>query len=989
MKTSKKLLCSLLMVLMCLTSVPVSGLVEADIFSISAAAVSYSGRCGDNAYWKYDKSTKTLTITGKGAIGDCHYDGEYVHGYYDLLEGDITTLIISDGITYIGDHAFSCNCSSSIKTLKIADSVKYIGAGAFWGAKIKELKLPAKLEEIGPEAFVDCENLKTLTIPDSVKTIGSGAFSSCTSLEEVTIGSGVTELYYAFGGCEKIKKFVIGKNVKTFDPEGWCGVPVTVAKGNKYFSTDKNGVLYNADKTKLIMYPDLLKLKTYTVPKSVKAISANAFSDGKYLEKVNVSNVEKIGVRAFSCSSIEEIVLGNKLQSVNDEAFYGCRYLKTVTIPASVTKIGKHAFLQSGTVKVAANNKKYSSDSLGVLFNKDKTTLIHFSERIKVKSYTIPDTVKVISDRAFAYNEYVENITFPKGLKRIEEFGAAADNLKSIYLYKDIEYIGEDAFSFCGKVRDLTIEEGSKAVICDGAFEYMGSLENISISSAITEVGYRAFDSSLPGEGKVHYADKILCNVYEGEKNLKIKEGTVSICVSAFEYSDVESITIPSSVRYISEGALGYIKTLKSITVDKNNKHFVVENGVLFNKDKTRLIKYASKSSATEYTVPKTVKTIDDYAFYSASKLKTINIGSNVEYINASMFEGTAMYYNIKVNGVYYYNKNAVDFFYGDVPGALRIKDGTKSVTLWETYFFLSDAVYIPKSVKLISSLPYNVYYEGSAEDWAKIKFVGRLADEVEYLNVKFNFNVNSHKHVYYKSISGADKCFSQITTTFTCPCGKSYSQLAGTYNYHIYTGEEKVTKQATQTSNGVKYSVCGSCGANWNKQVIPKIKSIELSYVNTKYNGKVKNPTVTVKDAYDYELLEGTDYTVKYSEGRKEIGKYYVTVTFKGDYSGTKKLSFNIYPEAPAAINLDSSKAGKVKVTWDAVKFASGYYIYCSKDGVNYEKVATVNSDKTSTTLSGLTSGGIYYFRVRAYTKVGDKTISGALSPFKTVIVQ
>ena len=60
-------------------------------------------------------------------------------------------------------------------------------------------------------------------------------------------------------------------------------------------------------------------------------------------------------------------------------------------------------------------------------------------------------------------------------------------------------------------------------------------------------------------------------------------------------------------------------------------------------------------------------------------------------------------------------------------------------------------------------------------------------------------------------------------------------------------------------------------------------------------YNGKVKKPEVIATDSNGYELYEGTDYTVKYQSGRKEVGTYTVTVTFKGDYSGTKKLKFNI----------------------------------------------------------------------------------------------
>ena len=94
-----------------------------------------------------------------------------------------------------------------------------------------------------------------------------------------------------------------------------------------------------------------------------------------------------------------------------------------------------------------------------------------------------------------------------------------------------------------------------------------------------------------------------------------------------------------------------------------------------------------------------------------------------------------------------------------------------------------------------------------------------------------------------------------------------------------------------------MKYEICAYCKKKFDKATIAKIKTVKLSYTNTKYNGKVKKPEVIVEDSDGFRLCEGYDYTVKYSSGRKEVGTYNVTVTFKGDYSGTKQLKFNIVP--------------------------------------------------------------------------------------------
>lgn len=877
MKTYKRIIAAVFVIVICLTSAPLGGFADLDLgtlnlFNISSFAANDSGTCGNNTKWKYDSKTKTLTIYGKGEMGDCHYDSDYVHGYYELLPKKVENVVISEGITYIGEYAFCVNGSTAIKSIKIANTVKSIGNDAFGGAA----------------------KLKKVTIPDSVKSMGFAVFDGCTSLEEVVIGNGVTEIDYIFGGCDKLVKVVIGKNVKKINIEGWCGSLFSVSKSNKYFSTDKNGVLYNKDKTKLYRYPDALKLETFIVPKGVKAISANAFSFCQTLKKVDATNIETIGAGAFRYSNIEEVVLGKKLKIIKDEAFSGCRNLKTVKIPASVTKIGEQAFYESADVAVDSNNKKFCSDEFGVLYNKNKTILISYPEKLDIKSYVIPDTVEKIAPIAFCGNDFIEEIEFPKGLKEIGERAIGfCYGLKSVCLYKDIELIGREAFARCN-ITELTIEEGSKAKICDEAFMNCSQLTDIYISSEITDVGCYNFEN-IGEYGGAYYTGNVLCNSYGG-KSIAIKEGTIAIADEAFDCSDVESITIPSSVRYIGENAFANTKELKKITVAKGNKYFVVEDDTLFNKDKTRLIKYASKESNTEYTVPKTVKIIDNFAFCSAPKLKKISIGNNVTHINDTIFYGTAAFDKIKRDKIYYYGKNAIALYTDCITyGAIRIKDGTKGVFLYEDYYFVPNAVYIPKSVKTISELPYEVYYEGTEEEWNKINFIEDLSEYVDYLNVHFNFDVNSHKHVYYKGLKDTRKCFSPLLTIYTCPCGHYYTRETAIYNNHIYSGKENITKKATEKNNGVKYCVCDSCGKNYDKTAIARIASVKLSYKNTKYNGKVKKPKVTVQDSNGYKLYEGIDYTVKYQSGRKEVGTYAVTVVFKGNYSGTKKLKFNI----------------------------------------------------------------------------------------------
>ena len=914
MKTLNKILYTLLVIITCITSIPLQGLVGAGIdyvglFTASAASSSDSGVCGANAKWKFDRSTKTLTIYGKGAMYD--YDSYNGMGapYSDKEKYPIKNVVISDGITKIGSDAFlSAYDNSDIVTVKIADSVTSIGDRAFAETKIKEITLPKKLKSIGKFAFSCCNNLKKVVIPDSVTVIGEDAFCWCESLEELVIGNGVKKLDYVFDAGGKLKKVTFGKNVKSFKYDlmnyGNAYCPIFVHEDNKYFSSDKNGVLFNANKTKLIFYPGSLTLKSYTIPKTVTAIAEYAFYGLEKLETVNTSNVKKIGDYAFAYSSIKEVVCGNAVETMGEGAFAGCENMKTLKVPAGVIKIGSEAFSDKCDVTIDENNKKYISEN-GVLFNKDKTTLIRYSANNTADTYTIPSTVTKISNFAFCSNDYLVNITFPENLKTIGDCAFnGCDNLKSVSLSKNITSIGDTAFGSCDSLKKLTIAEGSTAVIKANAFAFCGQLSSISISSKIYKVGEDAFygmklvkDMEDKKQNGPYYVGSVLCGVVGEPETIKIKDGTLGIAEHALRYATVKTVTIPASLKYIGKNAFEDTEKLTKITVDKNNKHFIMENSALLNKDKTRLYKFASKD-AKEYKAPGTLKTVDNYAFCSGAKLENIVLGSKVEKVNITMFMGTKVYKNMPDEGVIYYGKNAIEYMPGaEYNGLVILKSGTKSVTINEYTDTCVDAMYVPKSVKYIGNLPTYVYYEGTKEEWEKIEFDESVYYYIDYVSVYFNIkNDGKHTHDYYAGMILPEKCFTNVTVRFTCPCGDTYTRTGDLYDSHLYS-EKQYVEAATLKENGVKYEICAYCKKKFDKATIAKIKTVKLSYTNTKYNGKVKKPEVIVEDSDGFRLCEGYDYTVKYSSGRKEVGTYNVTVTFKGNYSGTKQLKFNIVP--------------------------------------------------------------------------------------------
>lgn len=180
-------------------------------------------------------------------------------------------------------------------------------------------------------------------------------------------------------------------------------------------------------------------------------------------------------------------------------------------------------------------------------------------------------------------------------------------------------------------------------------------------------------------------------------------------------------------------------------------------------------------------------------------------------------------------------------------------------------------------------------------------------------------------------------------------------------------------TTKATLTANGKKETKCSVCGKVTKTETIYAAKTIKLSATKYTYDGKVKKPSVTIKDSKG-NAIASTNYTVTYPSGRKNVGKYTVKVTFKGNYSGSKNLTFTINPPKTSISKLTAGKkAFTVKWTKKTTQ-VTGYEIQYSTSSTfaKGNKTIKVTSAKTvSKTISKLTGGKKYYVRIRTYKTV------------------
>lgn len=348
---------------------------------------------------------------------------------------------------------------------------------------------------------------------------------------------------------------------------------------------------------------------------SVNVIKASADIQDIYTYSITDG---KVTITACSTSIVGEIVIPSTLgdapvTSIGNDAFRDCISLTKITIPESVESISYTAFSNCSNLQkiiVDKNNSNFSSID-GILFNKNRTSLIYYPKGYALTNYTIPDSVTSIGDGAFWCCSYIESIIIP-------------DSVTSI---------GRSAFYSCYKLKNIDVDKHNPnfssndgvlfnkdktSILC---YPTANSKTNYSIPNSVTNISDSAFSECF------------------NLTNITIPNSVISIGNHAFfQCFQLTTIEIPINVKTIGINAFGLCRKLESIIVDENNLFFSSTNGVLYNKNKTTLICYLMANTHKNYSIPDSVTNIGSYAFYGCSSLTDIIIPSSVISIGDGVF---------------------------------------------------------------------------------------------------------------------------------------------------------------------------------------------------------------------------------------------------------------------------------------------------------------------------------------------------------------
>ena len=917
-----------------------------------AADTTITGKCGENATYAFDKNTKTLTISGAGMIDSTDSDFP--------SSDSIVSLVIKDGITEIGyEMFFGCE---NLENIVIPDSVVSISRDAFKGTKyynvdsnwqdgqlyinhalvcVKEdsakgeFKIKDGTTVIADAAFEGCCNLSSITIPDSVTHIGADVFYNCDNLNKIDMSSNIESV--GIGAFEYTAYYDNQSN--------WNNGALYVGAALIAVNADLTGKYQVKDSTRVVADEVFraCRLTEVSLPNGLVNIGGGyAFAYCNNLESITIPDtVTEMGSGVFeACRNLKKVVLSNALTVVPSYAFENCENLESIYMPDSVTEIGEYAFYQCAALEKVA-------------FSESLTTIgeMAFGECSKISSIRLPNSVKVIENQAFYECTGLKSLTLSTNLVSIGDCAFQDNCLSTVYIPGDHVRVGDCAF--------LPNDDNALFVFCKSTTQIDTDVYHVYYVDKATAVknfkdlyssdydwDHATLYSFVANESGTYYSGGDYWNsdymyIFDEDYNLVNSNKIDSIAEDEGDPTGGFSFNLEKGRTYYfpyGGGSSNQFEVIKDYQYIDPGKQYIQGDfnynclKVVYPDDSFRMEEYYDRNNI-DVSQPVTLQYCGKIITFSLNDPVTFN---SIEVLNSQYIDSGF------IAGLKAWDGKVIEKY--PVVYRLHLSNG-------KTYDIENYSMWCGSASKEPDG--YWSYYECSTADGRKF-------------GIEFTYNDSKPNEL---------KVLVNSRYSDTSPW-----VVVKTKNKHTHTWNSgTVTKKASLTTNGVKTYTCKSCKAT-KTEAIPKASNIKLSKTAYTYNGKVQKPSVTVKDSKGKALKNGTDYKISYPKGMKNVGKYTVKVTLKGNYSGSKSMTYNINPKGTSVSKVTAAKKG-FKVTWKKqTTQTTGYQVqYSTSSKFKSAKTVTISKNKTTSKSVGkLSAKKKYYVRVRTYktVKVNGKNV-------------
>lgn len=521
-----------------------------------------------------------------------------------------------------------------------------IGESAFENNKaITAVTLPAGCTTIGKNAFNGCTALQSVTLNNALTEIGENAFRGCTALAGVTFGNALTEIgAYAFSGCRSLTHVTLG--------EALTGIGVHAFENCTTLS--EISIPASLSAVGSYVFSGCTALQSVTFREGLESIGSYAFSGCKALSELSFpASLKQVGAYAFSnCNNLGNIAFSEGLESIGQYAFSACCALPELVFPDSLQRIGDFAFGDCSSLRrviFGTGVSGYTLDNVSYIFsychrlveiiNPASSRLGSLSTVLGVySSKNEPTHIRRVGDYLFfeGENEYclIDYVGSETVLNLPESYQG--------HTYKIAAY----AFEGRNLVTDITISDGVTE-IKEYAFNELGALKTVALGNGVKRVRENAFRACYK-----------LTTVALGNSVTRIEKEAFYSCtkLATFTGGDslqnfyVSALKGTAFIRNEDNWEDDFLYLGHCLIVDRNRMNLrTVKDGTLYISDEAFSIRYDNGNGAglKQMVLPEGLLGIGDRAFYTCSRLASINLPDSLLSIGEEAFSRCALLYEL------------------------------------------------------------------------------------------------------------------------------------------------------------------------------------------------------------------------------------------------------------------------------------------------------------------------------------------------------